>query len=217
MKAIYTSQHERKDYDPIEFWLKDRDLPRPNIEQVPAHIAHTKAIKTILEPVKDEIKTVLEIGCGYGRITKFMLENYPKIECYHAIDLSSFKTRKAKEYIPLSKYSDSLKVSTFDFNSSVVDEKIIDLALSRFDLVLCTEVLMHQLPLQIEAWIKKMNLLSRRYLLNIDWYESKPPDVIASHNFIHDYEALYRRLIVNCDVVQMKIDSVPQRIYVVLK
>jgi SAM-dependent methyltransferase len=212
------SQHKHKDYDPIEFWLRDQDFPRPNIEQVPAHIAHTKAIKTLLEPLKEEIKTVLEIGCGYGRITKFMLENYPEIECYHAIDLSSFKTGKAEEYIPLSKYPESLKVSTFDFNPSVLDDdRITDLALSKFDLVLCTEVLMHQLPSQIEAWIKKMNLLSRRYLLNIDWYESKPPDVIASHNFIHDYEALYRRLIVNCDVVQVKIDGLPQRIYVVLK
>lgn len=203
-------QHQRQKYDPIEFWCKDEDYPRPNIEKIPAHIAHKKAINSFLEPIRDEIKTVLEVGSGYGRITKFMLESYPKIECYHAIDLSPFKTTKAIEYVPLSKYP-TLKITTFDFNNSA------SLGQYTFDLVLCTEVLMHQLPSEIKNWIKQMSVLSHRYILNIDWYESKPPDIIASHNFIHDYAALYREIIPNCDVAEEKIDGVPQKICLVLK
>jgi hypothetical protein len=60
-----------------------------------------------------------------------------------------------------------------------------------YDLVILSEVLLHILPTDIDSIIKKLITLSKKYITNIDWYENHPPTSQASHNFIHQYEALY--------------------------
>ena len=43
--------------------------------------------------------TVLELGCGFGRITKLLLLNFPNIKEYLAVDLSQHQIENAKEYV----------------------------------------------------------------------------------------------------------------------
>jgi cyclopropane fatty-acyl-phospholipid synthase-like methyltransferase len=43
--------------------------------------------------------TVLEVGCGFGRITKLLLLDFPNIKEYLAVDLSPHQIENAKEYI----------------------------------------------------------------------------------------------------------------------
>ena len=43
--------------------------------------------------------TVLEVGCGFGRITKLLLQNFPNIREYLAVDLSPHQIENAKQYI----------------------------------------------------------------------------------------------------------------------
>jgi len=43
--------------------------------------------------------TVLEVGCGFGRITKLLLSNFPDILEYVAIDLSADQIENAKKYV----------------------------------------------------------------------------------------------------------------------
>src|SRR6478752_4696518 len=43
--------------------------------------------------------SVLEVGCGFGRITKLLLLNLPKVKEYLAVDLSAYQIENAKEYV----------------------------------------------------------------------------------------------------------------------
>ena len=60
-------------------------------------------------------------------------------------------------------------------------------------LVIMSEVLLHILPTEIDSIIKKLIALSKKYIINIDWYEDHPPRIQARHNFIHQYEAIYKK------------------------
>ena len=64
----------------------------------------------------------------------------------------------------------------------------------RYDLVIASEVLLHILPSEIEQIIGKLVSLSNKYMCNIDWYEEKTPRNAAPHNFIHQYEKIYKSL-----------------------
>lgn len=207
-----TSKERLVEYDPVSYWLAETTNipPYSDIENSKAHHDHLGNINLITAPIRDEITSVFEIGCGYGRITKHMLEAFPNIKQYHAMDLSPFKIEEAIKHIPAEKYRDRLKLSAYDFIAWPVIK-------ATYDLVITTEVLMHQLPEQIEIWINKMNAMSRRYILNIDYYESTPSHALANHNFLYDYGMMYKQMIPNCDVITRKIESAPQRIYLVIK
>ena len=54
---------------------------------------------------------------------------------------------------------------------------------------------MHILPSEIDSVIKKLVTLSKKHIINIDWYEDNPPMKHAPHNFIHQYETIYKKYI----------------------
>ena len=62
-----------------------------------------------------------------------------------------------------------------------------------YDLVILSKVLLHILPTDIDSIIKKLIALSKKHIINIDWYEESPSKSHASHNFIHQYEQLYQK------------------------
>jgi hypothetical protein len=78
---------------------------------------------------------------------------------------------------------------------------------------------MHQLPSDIQNWIYKINMIAKKYIMNIDWYESPKPSYMASHNFIHEYEKLYNEIIPDPKTIQIRslMPTTPQNIYFVTK
>ena len=184
---------ESQKYDPIKFWIQEKtDLPKPNqkAESILAHIEHIKALTYLLQHIKDNVESVLEIGCGYGRITKYLFDNsnntLPNLRSYDAIDLSPLKIETARSYIPAEKHR---KLMLWTENFAATRMQIA----RRYDLVFSSQVLMHQPPSDIGSWIKKMSSLSRRYIINLDWFEEQEPANVAPWNFIHDYEKIYMR------------------------
>ncbi|PWU78942.1 MAG: hypothetical protein DLM72_19860 [Candidatus Nitrosopolaris wilkensis] len=131
--------------------------------------------------------TVLELGCGFGRITKLLLSNFPNIMEYLAIDLSPDQIENAKEWSkPAKGQVQNLTFLVSDIQSFQIQKK--------YDLVLASEVLMHILPSEIEEVMRKVVSMSNQHIVNIDWYEQQPPSKAAPHNFIHQYEILYRNM-----------------------
>ncbi|MGB7955877.1 MAG: VOC family protein, partial [Candidatus Nitrosopolaris sp.] len=61
-------------------------------------------------------------------------------------------------------------------------------------MVISSEVLMHVLPSEIEKVMIKIVDISNEHIINIDWYEKRTPWNAAPHNFIHQYEKIYRNL-----------------------
>jgi SAM-dependent methyltransferase len=151
--------------------------------------------------------TVLELGCGFGRITKLLLLNFPNIKEYLAVDLSQHQIENAKEYVrpqeiiikKEGKANPDIKFLVSDIQSLQVDKK--------YDLVIASEVLMHVLPSEINEVISKLVNLSDKHIVNIDWYEEQTPKRVAPHNFIHNYEEIYKNIPSITRVIRIPIEK----------
>ena len=113
--------------------------------------ANRKLKKDILKVLKNlEVKTILDIGCGEGFITREIGKKFPKVKIV-AVD-------PQKKYIKYAKKFHKLKNISFkegDLDSNSLKKK--------FDLVILTEVLEHlQNPRQA---LKKIRKLSNKYIL----------------------------------------------------
>jgi len=62
----------------------------------------------------------------------------------------------------------------------------------KYDLVIASEVLLHVLPSEIKEVVNKLVNMSNKHVVNIDWYEEQTPKNVAPHNFIHNYEEIYK-------------------------
>jgi trans-aconitate methyltransferase len=130
--------------------------------------------------------SVLEVGCGFGRITKLLLNNFPEIKEYFAFDLSSHQVENAKINIDGIENKTIVQFAVSDIQSFQPTKK--------YDLVIASEVLMHVLPSEIEQIIQKLVSFSAKYVCNIDWFEEKIPKNAESFNFIHQYEKIYNHI-----------------------
>ena len=86
---------------------------------------------------KYSFSTVLEVGCGFGRITKLMISNFPKILEYFAFDLSPHQIENAKINIKDSPNSEIVQFSVSDIQSYDSNKKY-DLVIYLWETVLPT-------------------------------------------------------------------------------
>ena len=141
---------------------------------------HEKLILDVLGAQKP-FKSVLEVGCGFGRITRLILATFPDIEKYTAIDISPDQIRNAKHIA----------------NSPLVEFQIInyedmDWELNEFDIVLSVELLMHIPPERVGMYLSKMVLQAKKAVVNADWYDdNKVGECKGGYCFIHPYKELY--------------------------
>ena len=115
------------------------------------------------------------------------MTNYSNINEYLAVDISRDQIENAKTLLSSTKLPNELKL---DFLVSDIQSLKLD---KEYDLVILSEVLLHILPSDIDSIMKKLIALSKKYIINIDWYEDHPPRIQARHNFIHQYEAIYKK------------------------
>lgn len=141
-------------------------------------------LKSVIPP----FKSVLEVGCGFGRITKLILSNFPDIQIYTAVDLSPHQIQNAREYL-ISGTSDNVIFDGIEVEFIVSDIKSLQTN-QKYDLVISVEVLLHVLPSEITEIMSKLVSLSNHHVINIDYYEEKQ-DFLAAHNFLHQYEMIY--------------------------
>ena len=131
---------------------------------------------------KYSFDSVLEVGCGFGRITKLLLTNFPEIKEYFAFDLSSHQVENAKININGIENNAIVQFAVSDIQSFQPTKK--------YELVIASEVLMHVLPSEIQQVIQKLVSFSTKYVCNIDWFEEKIPKNAESFNFINQYEKI---------------------------
>lgn len=125
--------------------------------------------------------SILELGCGYGRITRELAERMPmaRIQAY---DISPQQITAAREYCR----------SSPNINFGVMDIQV-ELFPRGFDLVICCEVLLHQ-PEEHFINIVNKALGSAKVLIHeidLDWCED---DAVAEQCFYHDYRKVYQEL-----------------------
>lgn len=160
------------EYEPISFW---KETGKTYINYYIHNHVYQRQEFVLLEYLKNlQFKSVLELGCGFGRLTNLLMDTFD-IDTYVGLDvspdqLSHIKPRK------------NLILQNSDILSFETNMK--------FDLVLSAEVLMHQLPSDMEAIVAKMKSWSKKHIINIDYYTNIKEE-LANFNFMHDYPKLY--------------------------
>jgi SAM-dependent methyltransferase len=190
-------------YNPHDYWYEHGKTYR---EQFRYNKNFELQESLVIEYLKKNLaspssfSTVLEAGCGFGRITKLLLSNFPNIREYQALDLSPDQIENAKEFtrpVIEAREDNPLNFIVSDIQSFQIQRK--------YDLVIASEVLMHVLPSEIENVMIKLVSMSNRHIVNIDWYEKEKPRKMAPHNFIHEYEKIYRNMPSIIEVYQIPI------------
>lgn len=167
----------------------------------PAHLQQEADLLKALEHFRPNhrsigpIRSIFEVGCGRGRLTRFFAANFPEAT-YEAIDLSADAIHAASAYRPDGLFSVA-DIVTYDAHARY-DEPEFD----GFDLVIASEVLMH-LPYELlDRTVQNLLTLTnadRGRLVTIDWVPM-PNDLynlrrkrggIAPWNFPHNYKRLF--------------------------
>lgn len=155
-------------YDPVAYWESaGRDyllnfIPDADYE------AQEHSLLKVLAPL--EYDSVLEVGCGFGRITRLLGNNVT------AIDPSADQLSAARAVAPGCELIQS-SIQAFETDR-------------RWDLVLAVEVLMHIRPEDMPAVADKMRSLARRQIVTLDWTDPVERPT-APHNFRHHYPSLF--------------------------
>ena len=157
-------------YKPSEYWQERGKVYQKNfVYDKDMRLQESMLIKHLNDNIftsDESVKSVLELGCGFGRITKLLLTNFPNIQEYLAVDLSSHQLENAKKYV--DSHNDKITFLLSDIQSLNTNNK-------KYDLVIMSEVLLHIIPSEIDSIIKKIISLSNKHIVNIDWYEDNLP------------------------------------------
>ena len=173
-------------YNPSEYWSERGKTYQKKFKYDKNKVLQEEFLLDYLYSISEPFSSVLELGCGFGRVTKILLNKFDNIKNYLAVDMSKHQIENARNYVG------SLKMKEVRLDFLVSD--ILSLEQSKkYDLVILSEVLMHILPSEIDSVIKKLISLTNKHIINIDWYEDRPPNRIAPHNFIHEYKLLYTK------------------------
>jgi trans-aconitate methyltransferase len=161
-------------YDPVHYWQTRGETYEAKFRAERYRDQEAALIET-LEALPTP-RSVLEVGCGFGRIGALVRDLWPDAR-YMGLDLSPVMLASARERLPDGEFRES---ALADFRPGF----------RRWDVVLAVEFLMHVPPGDIEAAVGRLLGLARRAVVSCDWTipARRSP---AGHNFLHDYHALY--------------------------
>lgn len=155
-------------------WLQRATTYMRDFRRNPAYDAQEQAIIAALRSV--QFSTVFEFGCGFGRITKLILEA-ARPSLYVATDVSAAMLKDAARHVG---------------DSGVLVFAQVDLdavtACGPADLAVAVEVLMHRTPEQVARDVRTLSATSARHILTADWDEMGRNGVGC---YAHDYRALF--------------------------
>ena len=158
----------------------------------------------VLHRSQTAMRRVLELGCGFGRITRLLAQAWPDAEVT-ALDLSQEQLANARRYCG---DNPRLHFQQFDFYSGAPFPG------SDYDTVVAIEVFLHHPPRVVAGLLKKLAAVGR-HIVNIDWSEAWPWPT-PEHVWVHDYAALFAEAGLQCAVFPLpqKIDGKQQKLFV---
>jgi len=156
----------------VEFWINEgRKNPICNTNTYPYKTQESQLLDILK---KLDFDSVFEIGCGWGRITKLIQDNFD-IKTHHACDVSLERTKLVNLEGVITKPFQSIK---FD---------------RKYDLVIAIEVLMHIPPEEIKTFIEKTYDISNKHIVTLDYYpKGERFTLFDPFNFIHEYPELFK-------------------------
>ncbi|SRR6266498_409703 len=147
---------------------------------------------------------VLEIGCGFGRITKRLAETWPEAEIT-ALDLSPDQLANARRYCAGCA---NVRFEPYDFYSDAPFPG------GACDTVMSIEVFLHHPPEVVVGLFRKL-AASASHLVNIDWSEEWPWPT-PEHVWVHDFAKLYAEAGLQCALFPLpeKIEDKQQKLFI---
>jgi trans-aconitate methyltransferase len=159
-------------FDSAAYWRARGKVYERNF-RAERYRAQEAALVETLRPLR--FRTVLEVGCGFGRIGELVMELRPDVD-YTGTDVSQDQLDAARRRLgPRARLElgDLRRIATT----------------RRYDLVLAIEVLMHVPPADIAAVVATLGALTRGTLVTLDL--SRPIGrKVSAPDFLHDYRAL---------------------------
>ena len=154
----------------------DNDLP---LTASPEHERQEEALSRLLSGLTD-IYSVLDVGCGRGRIAALLQRLKPSAE-YTGLDIGETQLQLTAFVRPDGSF---IKLPVQELNSSY--------GRGRWDLVIASEVLMHIPSDEIQLAIDNLKAVTGKYLVITEWAPEvlKVPKDIAWWNIPHDYLSL---------------------------
>jgi cyclopropane fatty-acyl-phospholipid synthase-like methyltransferase len=172
-------------YRPSEYWIERGKTYQDKFKYTKEFKLQERMLLDYMRSILPPFSSVLEIGCGFGRITKLVLSQFPNIQKYTAMDISPHQIKNAREYVKEVSRGIDIQFIVSDIKSLQVTEQ--------YDLVIAAEVLLHVLPSDIAEIITKLVGLSSHHIINVDYYQEKEVS-LAPHNFLHRYEKIYNAI-----------------------
>src|ERR1044072_8708381 len=122
-------------YVPKEYWLKEGKTYKDRFRYNKNFELQERILLECLKGIS-AFASVFELGCGFGRITKLILSNFPEVKDYVAVDISPDQIANAKKYV-------MPETAGRDLSIEFVVSDIQSLGETRkLDLVLASEVLL---------------------------------------------------------------------------
>lgn len=197
-----------REFDVNRYWLDHgKTYLREEARYAAYHRLQEAFLLDVLRAARLRPNDILEIGCGFGRITKLLAETYPEARIV-ALDLSPDQLRNAKRHC---EGCAGIVFQEYDVYSGR------PLPAGPYDATVAIEVLLHHPPPRVAALIQQLAAVSR-YIINIDWSE-RWVGPTAPHVWVHDYRSLYRDAGLDCMSVPLprKIDGRQQRLFIAVK
>jgi trans-aconitate methyltransferase len=156
-------------YSPTTHWRRRGQIYERDFPDGPVYAAQEIELLSILHRL--HFGSVLDVGCGFGRIGRLVVDVFPDVP-YTGVDVSAVMLSSARQRIPTGQFVES-SLLKYDGPGA--------------DLVLAVEVLMHQPPEVIVAFVEKLRSLAARQVITVDWTEAGEG---MRGNFLHDYATL---------------------------
>jgi SAM-dependent methyltransferase len=195
----------KTEFNVIEYWLERGRNYIDEKRTPPAfHRLQERFFFDVLRGSGVSMRRVLEIGCGFGRITKLLAETWADTDVT-ALDLSPEQLANARRYCG---ENPRVHFVQYDFYSDA------PLPGRDYDAVVAIEVFLHHPPEFVVQLFKRLSGVAS-CILNIDWSEDWL-EPLPVHVWVHDFAKLYAEAGLKCASFPLpeKVDGKQQKLFI---
>jgi len=197
--------HGRRAFDVNEYWLR-RGKTYVSEERLASEYyrRQERFLLDRLLSARLPMQRILELGCGFGRITRLLASTFPTA-AITAVDLSPDQLAHARVWCAEARNITFLPYDIYSNQSFPSD---------RYDTAIAIEVFLHHPLDAVTRAVDRLAAVSS-YIVNLDWSEDWTWE-IAEHVWVHDYAAMYRGRGLRCQEFTLpeKIDGQQQKLFI---